>query len=150
MRTVLRSLTGLAALLWGASALAQVPPTAMATFSFAERPNVPPLLLKEIEHRERLSVFEASGPAYTRPQAMFVLCSFARFAEHRGYSHIAVMQPAKGQDNYVLGLFNADSDDLAAVFGKELDPKRILGDKPGAVAKLLPLCPAKTAKPSGE
>jgi hypothetical protein len=77
--------------------------------------------------------------------ALFILCSFAEFAKSRGFSHISVMEPKKADDNYLVGLFNSEDDDLAEAFGSHLDRERLLGKKPGAIARILPICPGNRA-----
>lgn len=79
-------------------------------------------------------------------RALFTLCNFAEFAQARGFSHIAVMEPKQGEGKFVLGLFQSENDDLADAFGDTLDKTRLLGAKPGAIATILAVCPTKPLK----
>lgn len=118
----------------------------LASFRFFETWNSPPLRLKEVSRSERMSIFKVSDVRTSDARALFILCSLAEITETRGFSHLAIVMPKDGENDYALGMFNSDNEDMAAAFGKEVDLSRLAGSRPGATSKLLTLCPSKPVK----
>ena len=118
-------------------------PTALAEFRSREAGASFDLVLKETERLPRISVFVVSAPIADQVQALFLLCSLSQHVVSRGYSHLAVIEPPKGETTYVVGMFDSEAEALSSVFGAKTDLSRALGSQPGAVAKLDSLCGRK-------
>jgi hypothetical protein len=118
-------------------------PTALAEFRSQATGAPFNLVLKETERLPRISVFTISAPVADQAQALFLLCSLSGHVISRGYSHLAVIEPPKGEATYVVGMFDSESESLLSVFGPGRDLSRALSSRPGPVAKLDPLCGRK-------
>lgn len=124
---------------------------ALNTVRFFEEAGSPPLVLQETARSERTSVYKTSKPIKTDATSLFLLCSFTEHAEARGFTHMTVMLPKEGDDTYVVGFVGSADDDPAKVFGDQFDAQRLIGEKPGAIQRLLPKCPKKpSANPKGQ
>src|SRR6476660_4278410 len=82
-------------LFWPIAAMASGEPPPMAPFRFTENGDAAPITLKETSRQERVSIFESSSLIATDAKARFLLCSFARVADQRGFSHILFLQADK-------------------------------------------------------